>query len=80
MVIKVISKIVANRLKPLMSKLTAHNQTSSVPGRQATNNIVVLQKLIHSLWKKKGKMGGMIAKIDLEKAYDRINCGGSFGK
>lgn len=32
-VVKIISKIVANQLKPLMSKLTAPNQVSFIPGR-----------------------------------------------
>lgn len=33
----------------------------------------MVQELVHSLRKRKGKNGGMVAKIDLEKAYDRID-------
>lgn len=33
----------------------------------------MIQELVHSLRKRKGKSGGMVEKIDLEKAYDQIN-------
>lgn len=36
------------------------------------DNIILAQKMIHSLTKKAGKKGGMILKVDLEKAYDRV--------
>ncbi|KAA3471247.1 reverse transcriptase [Gossypium australe] len=42
-------------------------------GRGTTNNIILVQEIVYSLMKKKGQMGGMILKIDLEKAYNRIN-------
>lgn len=38
-----------------------------------TNNTIITQEIIHSLKNLKSKKGGMILKIDLEKAYDRIN-------
>lgn len=44
-------------------------------GRHAKDNIVVAQELIHSLGRRKGMKGAMIAKTDLEKAYDRIDWG-----
>lgn len=72
-VVKVISKVVANRLKPLMSKLTSANQSSFVHNRQAADNIIVVQEVVHTLRRKQGRIGGLIAKIDLEKAYDRID-------
>lgn len=74
-VVKIISKIVANRLKSLMLKLTAPNQVSFVLGRQAADNIIVVQEIIHTLMKKKSRISGMVAKIDSEKAYDQIDWG-----
>lgn len=70
--VKVISKVLANRLKPLIPTLTSDCQSSFVPQCQAVDNIIVAQEVVHSLRKWKGKVGGLIAKIDLEKAYDRI--------
>lgn len=72
-IVKVFAKVVANRLKPLMLKLTSTNQYSFFPGRQASNNIIVAQELLHIMRKKEGKCGFLVVKIDLEKAYDQIN-------
>lgn len=43
--------------------------------KHAADNIVVAQELIHSLGRRKGTKGAMIAKNNLEKAYDRIDWG-----
>ena len=50
-------------------------QSSFVPGRQSVDNAIIVQEVIHSLKKKKGKMGWMVLKLDLEKAYDRLEWG-----
>jgi len=47
-------------------------QTSFVPSRQEGDNIIVAQEIFHSMRKKKGSVGWMAVKIDLEKAYDRF--------
>lgn len=70
---KTITKIVANRLKAILSNLIGPTQTSFVPGRHITENIVVAQEIIHSMRRKKGKRGQMLIKVDLEKAYDRLS-------
>lgn len=70
---KIITKIIANQLKPLMSKLTNPNQCSFMSGRQGVDNIVLTQELLHSMRKKKGKVGWKTLKLDLEKAYDCIS-------
>lgn len=72
-IIKVVSKVLANRLKPLMAVLVGREQSSFIPGRHTTDNIVIVQEALHSFKRKKGKKGAMIAKIDLEKAHDRID-------
>ena len=48
-------------------------QSSFVPGRHNTNNIVIAQEAIHSMRNKKGKVGWMTIKMDLEKANDRLS-------
>lgn len=37
--VKIITKVIANRLKPIISKLTSSTQNSFVSGRQVANNI-----------------------------------------
>ena len=70
---KLITKIIVNRIKPVMSTIISPNQCSFVPGRLSSDNIIVAQEVIHTMKTMKGKKGFMAVKIDLEKAYDRIN-------
>ena len=70
---KIITKVVANRLKNIMAKLVGPMQSSFLPGRHITDNIVIAQEVIHSMNNKKGRMGRMAIKIDLEKAYDILS-------
>lgn len=69
---KIITKAIVNRIKPLMPKLTSCTQTSFVPGRQITDNIVIVQEVIHTMRRKQSGKGLMTLKIDFEKAYDRL--------
>ena len=70
---KVITKTLTNRLKEIMTCKTAPHQSSFVPGRQITENIVIYQEVLHSMRTKGKGNGSMLIKVDLEKAYDRIS-------
>ncbi|CAL1402684.1 unnamed protein product [Linum trigynum] len=70
---KVIAKCIANNLKHLMPHLVHPNQSSFVPKHHITDNIIILQETVHSMSRKTGKKGTMLLKIDLAKAYDRID-------
>ncbi|XP_028080539.1 uncharacterized protein LOC114282098 [Camellia sinensis] len=63
----------ASILRPLLGKIVRPNQSSFIPGRNTSDNIIITQEIIHSLNKKKGKKGGLVFKIDLEKAYDNLS-------
>ncbi|XP_031105595.1 uncharacterized protein LOC116010359 [Ipomoea triloba] len=71
-VYKLVSKTMASRLQEISKKLVGHHQTSFVPGRQIADNIVVFQEVLNSMRIRKAKVGWMIMKIDLEKAYDKL--------
>lgn len=45
---KVITKVMVNRMKPLLEKLVSREQSSFIPGRQIADNIVVYQEVLHS--------------------------------
>ena len=70
---KVISKILANRIKPLFSKFICPTQAAFVPGRSIHDKTIIIQEVIHSMNRKKGKGGLMAIKLDLEKAYDKLS-------
>ncbi|GKV43678.1 hypothetical protein SLEP1_g50939 [Rubroshorea leprosula] len=69
---KIISKILVNRMKPVLDSIMLPCQASFVPGRKGIDNVLILQELVYFFSKKKGKDGDMIVKLDLEKAYDRL--------
>ena len=69
---KLVTKILVQRLRPYMPNLISPCQTALVVGRQGSDNVIIAQETIYSLNKRKGKEGFMVIKIDLEKAYDRL--------
>lgn len=69
---RVITKIIAERLKGMMSNLVSPCQCSFIPNRHSGDNIIIAQEVFHLIRTKKGNKGWMALKIDLEKAYDRV--------
>eukprot|EP00253_Pinus_taeda_P006614 PITA_06614 len=57
-VYKIISKVLANRLKPLRPSLISGEQPSYVKGRQILDNIIQAHEVVHSLTSK--RQAGMI--------------------
>lgn len=70
---KLVTKVMTNRLKGVMSDLVSSNQSSFVADRQITDNIVIYQEILHTIRTERGSTGCMVLKIDLEKAYDRLD-------
>ncbi|OMP12130.1 reverse transcriptase [Corchorus capsularis] len=70
---KIIAKVMVNRLKPHMDSLITQNQSAFIAQRQIQDNILVANEAFHYLkLKKKGKKADMAIKIDMNKAYDRV--------
>lgn len=73
---KVISKVKVNRMKTFLPKCISLNQRAFVPGRLIQDNILVAHEAYHHLKnKKKGRSFEMAVKVDMNKAYDRIEWG-----
>ena len=69
---KIVTKIIVGRLRIYLEKLISPLQTAFVLGRKGVDNAIIVQELIHSISKSKRKEGFMAIKIDLEKAYDKL--------
>jgi len=68
---KIISKVIANKLKPLLPMPVSEEKNGYVEGRQILNNIIQSREVVLSL--KRNKQAGMVIQLDLVKAYDKLN-------
>lgn len=72
---KVISKILVNRLQPFMDSLVSSSQTAFVLDKSIQENSILAQELFHTMKHKNGRKGVMAVKMDMQKAYDRLEWG-----
>ena len=68
---KIITKIMASRLKHILPYLFLENQGGFVKGRKIWDNIILVQEAIHSSLKNGDK--GMVVKLELANDFDRVS-------
>ena len=67
------AKVLANRIKPILSTIISEEQSAFVAGRSIIDNVIVAFEVIHGMKRKtRGNNGDVAFKIDISKAYDRI--------
>ena len=73
---KLISKTLANRLKVFLPLIITENQSAFIVDRLITNNVLLVYELVHYLkHKREGKGCFMATKLDMSKAFDRVEWG-----
>lgn len=70
---KIIAKVLANRLKQILPQIIAPTQSAFVPGRLIIDDVLVAYEALHMIHgQKKGKTRNLALKLDVSKAYDRV--------
>ena len=69
---KIISKILATRLKFFLPEIISPLQSPFVPKRNIQDNTILAHELLHSFKSRRGNGRYMFLKMDMEKAFDRM--------
>ena len=67
---KILLKVLANRIKRVMSLAISQHQNAFVEGRQILDAVLIANEAVDSILR--GNEKGILCKLDIEKAYDHI--------
>lgn len=70
---RVISKVLARRMRPHLAGLISINQGAFVLGHLISDNVILLREALHSFNQKGYKRANFCFKADLSKAFDRMD-------
>lgn len=71
-VYKLITKIITRRIRTTLEDIVHPSQAAFVPNRSINDNIIINHEVMFYLKNKRSSKGFMAIKVDLAKAYDRV--------
>jgi len=71
-VYKLVTKVISNKLKIWLPSIISPNQSAFTAGRLIIDNILIAYEIFHAMHKDSRVGGAMALKLDMTKAYDRV--------
>ena len=68
---KILAKVLANRIKRVLSKVISSEQSAFVEGRQILDVVLIANEAVDTIIRR--KESGIVCKLDIEKAYDHLS-------
>lgn len=72
-ILKIVTKTIANIIKPILPIIISPQQSAFIPKRLISDNTILAYEAFHFFKNHKNKKNGVVGiKLDMEKAYDRV--------